>query len=84
MALLALQTMHPFSQLHREMDRLVSGFPWDGSEPLWPAVNNGVLTLRLPKSEAAKPRRSPSRPDRRRRPRALRLPSQGRAGYPLL
>lgn len=38
---MVLQTMHPFSQLHRQMDRLLSGFPWDGSEPLWPVAFRG-------------------------------------------
>ncbi len=35
---MVLQTLHPFSQLHRQMDRLLSGFPWDGVEPLWPVA----------------------------------------------
>jgi len=38
---MVLQTWHPFSQFHREMDRLLSGFPWDGSAPLWPMALRG-------------------------------------------
>jgi HSP20 family protein len=35
------QALHPFSQLHRQMDRLLSGLPWDGSAPLWPVALQG-------------------------------------------
>jgi len=38
---MVLQTLHPFSQLHREMDRLLSGFPWDASGSLWPVALRG-------------------------------------------